>query len=245
MEDEALAQMRAAIELAPGYFPGARGIGGRLPQPQSKSRIALKLDPYYRPGREIQAIVWFFKGWVRESAATLVDLAKQSPNRILVQYYWGRALVALGNLQEGAFHFQQVEALVQKAQRQLDSTEQRWNNGAWLAPPGFLSLRDVDVVTPERSESWPWHNRCRALTPGAGDHRPAVRRRMIPAIRASVRLEALSAHQSYSTRAGSGQHRIHFGLAFDELPASPLIVSNGGIKHFSCRGCQNGLLHRV
>lgn len=157
-EQEALSQIQAAIELAPDYFQAHAALAvGYLKVNQSDEAehevgIALKLDPHYLAGREIQALVWFFEGRVRESAVALADLAKQTPNRVLVQYYLGRALVRLGDLQEAEYHFQQAHAIVRKAQPQRQSDMQPWDTGAWSAPPGFR--RSLPPFLNPDSGSW-------------------------------------------------------------------------------------------
>lgn len=67
-ESSAMDQLRAAVELAPQFFQAhaALAVGclktGEPEEAEHEIERALQLNPYYLPGREIQAITWFIQG---------------------------------------------------------------------------------------------------------------------------------------------------------------------------------------
>lgn len=116
--DLALEQARAAIGAFPRYFQAeaALAVGylkrGDFTEAQRHVQIAAALNPHYLPAQEIQGLILFFQGRIRESADVLGELVKSAPCRTTVHYYLAVALRQLGQYKKAEYHLQTAQLLL-------------------------------------------------------------------------------------------------------------------------------------
>lgn len=130
---EAIDQLQSAIDLAPKYFQvhAALAVGylkvGLTHEAEREIELALQLNPSYRPGLEIQGIIWFVQGKFTVATAALRAAAKQNPNHVLTHHYLGLALLRMGLSDEADRHLQQADELLRHPPQPLLPDFEPWN----------------------------------------------------------------------------------------------------------------------